>query len=84
MSMELFVGGPFDGEVHDVDTRVPYWKMVAHPEFSFEQGTVPMDAVMKVLTYRQQVIGHRLIYALEGMPLHAVIDALLNNYKPQR
>ncbi len=82
MSMELFVGGPFDGEVHDVDTRVPYWKMVDRPKF--KPGAVPMDAVMKVLPYRQEVFGHRLIYVLESMPAHAVIDALLNNYKPQR
>jgi hypothetical protein len=84
LTSHLFIGGPRDGEMHEVDTRMPYWETPIFPErppYKFDQSPQDANAVIQIATYRRETLGRHTLYVHESLTLPDALDMVFDHYK---
>ena len=82
-TLELFIGGPCDGQTILADATMPYWVVALHDQPHFPNLFNPEEmGVMKNARYRRLYLGHRVVFVHEQMSDEQAINCLLTQYFP--
>lgn len=81
--MELFIGGPVDGQNLLAQASLPFWTVRLDDQPTLPNVFNPVEmGVMRTARYRRLKLGHRVVFVHEPMSDERAIDRLLIQYFP--